>query len=62
MFCARMGYTRGIVEQYKYQGAGIGIVFVVQGDPRELTKSIGLLHRPGSIPGPFIMWEKFTDA
>jgi hypothetical protein len=36
--------------------------FVIQGVPRELTKSIGLLHRPVSIPGPFIMWEKFTDA
>ena len=24
-----MGYTRGIVVQYKYQGAGIGIVLLV---------------------------------
>ena len=26
---ARMGYTRGIVVQYQYQGAGMGIVLVV---------------------------------
>ena len=25
----RMGYTRGIVVQYQYQGAGFGIVLVV---------------------------------
>ena len=25
----RMGYTRGIVVQYQYQGAGIGIVLLV---------------------------------
>jgi hypothetical protein len=36
-------------------------VLELQGVPRELTKSIGLLHRPGSFPGPFIMWKKFTD-
>ena len=34
----------------------------LQGVPRELTKSIGRLHRPGSIPGPIIRGEKFTDA
>ena len=35
---------------------------IIQGVPRELTKSIALLHRPGSIPGPIIRGEKFTDA
>ena len=35
---------------------------MLQGVPRELTKSISLLHRPGSIPGPIIRGEKFTDA
>ena len=25
-------------------------------------KNIGLLHRPGSIPGPIIRGGKFTDA
>ena len=34
---------------------GVGGTFV-QGVPWELKNSIGLLHRPGSIPGPFIMW------
>jgi hypothetical protein len=39
------------------------LVFVlIQGVPRELTKIIGLLHRPGSFPGPFILREKFTDT
>jgi hypothetical protein len=33
---------------------------VIQGDPRDLTKSMHLLHRPGSIPGPIISGEKFT--
>ena len=35
---------------------------VVQGVPWELTKSFGLLHRAGSIPGPIIRGGKFTDA
>ena len=34
----------------------------LQVDPRELIKSIGLLHRPGSIPGSIIRGGKFTDA
>jgi hypothetical protein len=41
----------------------IGIaVMKLQGDPRELKKSMHLLHRAGSIPGPIIRWEKFTDV
>ena len=29
LLCSRMSYTRGIVVEYQYQGAGIGIVLLV---------------------------------
>ena len=35
---------------------------ILKGDPQELRKSIGLLHRPGCIPGTTIRGGKFTDA
>ena len=36
--------------------------FILQGVSRELTKSIGLLHSPKSIPRPIIGWEKLCDV
>ena len=35
---------------------------VIQGDSLKLKYSLGLLLRRGSIPGPIIRWQKFTDA
>ena len=52
-------HKNGVEVQTKLIGAMFSIL---QGVPRELTKSIGLLLRPGSIPGPIIRGEKFTDA
>ena len=34
----------------------------LQGVWRELTKSIGLLHSPQSIPRTIIRWEKLHDV
>jgi hypothetical protein len=36
--------------------------FFIQGVPWDLTKSIGILDRQGSIHGPIIRWDMFTDA
>ena len=56
------GYLGSYMEAFRSSGNFANQNFHIQGDPWELTKSIGLLHRLESIPGPIIRGGKFTDA